>query len=61
VGKQWPACVASSFGKAAGREIKEWLLIMAELHSVPVTGQGKLAPIPTDQSANQTRAIQPVR
>jgi hypothetical protein len=38
-------------------EIKEWEAIMAYLQALPVSRVGDLPVIPTDDRANETRAI----
>ena len=51
------ASVATSVGKNAGREIKEWQAIMDHLRKLPVKGKEKLPTIPVDARAAEVRAI----
>jgi 5'-nucleotidase / UDP-sugar diphosphatase len=49
--------VATSTGKNAGLEIKEWQAIMDYLRKLPAKAKGKLPVIPVDARASEVRAI----
>jgi 5'-nucleotidase / UDP-sugar diphosphatase len=49
--------IATSVGKDAVREIKEWQAIMDHLRSLPVKRPGELPMIPVDERAAEVRAL----
>jgi len=49
--------VATSAGRGAVREIKEWQAIMDYLRRLPVKSKGELPTIPVDERAAEVRAI----
>jgi 5'-nucleotidase/UDP-sugar diphosphatase len=49
--------IATSAGKDAVREIKEWQAIMDHLRSLPVKRPGELPMIPVDERAAEVRAL----